>query len=75
MAKEVLDAVFFKDGKKPKCPECLYNLKPITKDYGVENNEMFFISECDQCDKRVKYFTDGDHYPIVKKIVERKIKK
>jgi uncharacterized protein with PIN domain len=73
---KIHNAVFFKDSRKPKCPICQYSLDELKIiDYGVEDDNMFFVSPCGMCDKPSKYFTDGNHYTIKTKIVERKNKK
>lgn len=72
MAK-ILDAVFFGDSKKPKCPKCQYSLNEISiHDYGVEDGKIFYISPCELCDTLAKYFTDEKDNVIKTKIIERK---
>jgi uncharacterized protein with PIN domain len=71
--KPLTNAVFFKDSEKPKCPKCLYSLSETSIiDYGLEDDTLFFVSPCKICDSPSKYFTDGKHYVIKTKIVERK---
>lgn len=72
MTKKVVDAVYLEESKKPKCPNCLYNVKIAVVDYGVEEGQFYFINECELCDKPIRHITDSNFNPIKTRIVERK---
>lgn len=70
---KVQNAVFFKDSKKPKCSKCLYSLNELSiVDYGVEDDRRYFVSPCEICDTKTKYFVDKNDVVIKTKIVGRK---
>lgn len=70
--KEVKEAVFFKQGKRPKCPDCLYSLKEtIITDYGATEDYLFFVSPCEECGQQARYYTDSEDKVVKTTIVER----
>lgn len=42
-------------------------------DYGVEDNDSYFVSPCKMCENYIKYIVDKDMRVIKTKIVERKL--
>lgn len=70
--KEVLDAVFFDKGNKPKCPDCLYGLDDmVISDYGTTEKYLSFVSPCKKCGESARYYTDKQDEIVKTKIVER----